>query len=253
VKKIIYITVLHDINGSRFITTKKKLLDQELKLFKNFNFIIAHNTTMKQFLISKGIKDPHIFILNLFDYKTNFMISMRKKNNTVVFAGNLNKSDFVKKLPALANSVNYNLYGLLDDKNYFKKNKNIIYHGTFSPDIIPQTITGAYGLVWDGDNLDTCNGENGEYLKLNTSHKISLYIVSGLPIIIWSEAAMSKFITKNNLGLSVNSLYDIEKLLSNITEKKYIEMQNSLINFSKLIKNGKNITGVVDKILMEIS
>jgi hypothetical protein len=252
-KEILFITVLHDINGIRFITEQKELLNHELTLFEKFDYIIAHNETMKNFLILNGLQKSKISTLNLFDYKSEFIFSRRKKNNTVAFAGNLDKSNFIKKLPELSSNVKYNLYGLLREKFFFKENEYITYYGVFPPDVIPETMLGGYGLVWDGDDLETCAGDTGVYLRLNTSHKISLYILSGLPIIIWSGAAMSKFIIENNLGFAVNSLFDIEKNINSITEEQYLKMQNSLVGFAELIRTGKNIIRTVDKILSEIA
>ena len=56
-----------------------------------------------------------------------------------------------------------------------KEGPNCTYKGKFSPENI-SFIEGNWGLVWDGDQLETCHGKLGEYLRINSSHKISLYI-----------------------------------------------------------------------------
>lgn len=77
-----------------------------------------------------------------------------------------------------------------------------------------------------GTDIYSCNGAYGNYLKYNNPHKVSLYIISNLPIIAWSKSAMAEFIQKNNIGILVNDLKEIpEKLkeLSNEDYKKILE------------------------------
>ena len=56
---------------------------------------------------------------------------------------------------------------------------------------------------------ETCKGSFGEYLRINNPHKTSLYLASGIPVIIWSKAALAEFIEKNKCGITVDSLYEI--------------------------------------------
>ena len=56
--------------------------------------------------------------------------------------------------------------------------------GSFLPDELPSALEGSFGLVWDGDSSKTCSGVFGEYLRYNNSHKASLYLASGFPIIV---------------------------------------------------------------------
>ena len=48
---------------------------------------------------------------------------------------------------------------------------NIIHKGVFKPEELPRVLDGSYGLVWDGDSLDECSGNIGEYLKINKNPK----------------------------------------------------------------------------------
>lgn len=44
-------------------------------------------------------------------------------------------------------------------------------------------------MVWDGESIDGGLGLSGQYLKYNNPHKLSVIFTSGLPVIIWNEAA----------------------------------------------------------------
>lgn len=49
---------------------------------------------------------------------------------------------------------------------------------------LPGALVQSFGLVWDGNSMDTCTGNYGSYLRINDPHKVSLYLSSGLPIIV---------------------------------------------------------------------
>ena len=73
----------------------------------------------------------------------------------------------------------------------------------------------------------TCTGVYGEYLRINNPHKTSLYLASEIPVIIWKEAALAKFIVDNKCGIAVDSLEDIKQALQDLSEEEYNEMKNN--------------------------
>ena len=108
---------------------------------------------------------------------------------------------------------------------------NVEYKGSFKPNEIPYKLDGSFGLIWDGNSIDTCAGSVGEYMKYNNPHKLSLYIASGLPVIVWKQAAVAKFVEDNNIGFTVNSLKEIADQIDKLTEEDY---KNYLVNIKKL-------------------
>ena len=103
-------------------------------------------------------------------------------------------------------------------------------------------------MILDGDTIETCSGNYGEYLKYNNPHKTSLYIASGLPIIIWKEAALAKYVKENNLGICVENLNDINKILEKLTNEDYESYKNNTINASKKLRNGYYILNAIQKV-----
>ena len=67
-------------------------------------------------------------------------------------------------------------------------------------------------------------------------------IGSGLPVIIWDEAAMSKFILENNLGIVVHSLTEVEEKVKNISENDYNNMVKNVAEFSEKLRTGYYMT-----------
>ena len=100
------------------------------------------------------------------------------------------------------------------------------------------TASGHFGLVWDGDSLDACSGDMGEYLRYNNPHKTSLYIRCHLPIIIWKQAALAPFVSQRGIGLCVDSLREIGSALNALTPERYAEMRHRVEELSLQLSQG---------------
>ena len=251
-KNIKIILLIHDLDSLRYVSRVNTAYYQRAKIeenafLKNADYIIAHNPTMKRKLSTLfSIPSEKIISLNLFDYllpeatKSSKTAKSSKNSKTsnaakvtppkytktphLIIAGNLSseKAPYLKKLKTLK-TLNFNLYGVGETKDL--TTEKIHYCGKFPPDELPKTLRGEFGLVWDGPSLKTCSGDFGNYLKLNNPHKVSLYLASSRPVIIWSKSALADFITKNHLGFAISSLSDLPPALKKIDEKTYRDFQ----------------------------
>ena len=132
--------------------------------------------------------------------------------------------------------------------------KHIEYRGSLPPDeLAKELLTQSFGLIWDGDSSKECSGVYGEYLKYNNPHKTSLYLSSGMPIIIWREAALAEFVDRNKLGIVVDNLSQIKPILDKMTREEYQEIKSNTIKIAHKLRSGfyirKAITelGVIDQ------
>ena len=116
---------------------------------------------------------------------------------------------------------------------------NIHYHGSFGVDEIPSKLTRGFGLVWDGDSLDGCRGQSGQYLRYNNPHKLSLYLSSGLPVVIWTGAAEAGFVREHGVGLCVDSLNDLEEIFRNMTSEEYDALCGNVQRLSGKLRKGE--------------
>lgn len=225
--------LVHDVDSLRFHGSISK---REVNLMNKADEVIVHTENMKNYLIENGVKTP-MKVMWLFDYyaKGEAKLNEPKTNYSLIFAGNLDKSGFLKKMETVIGSHKLFLYGLPIE---YQWPENIEYEGKFAPDEI-NDLKGDWGLVWDGNSLDRCDGNMGVYLKYNSSHKNSLYIASGKPIIIWKKSGMASFIIKNNLGIAVDSLADINEVLSSISKEDYLKFQSSVEKFQRRLRTGK--------------
>ena len=220
---------------------------QESSLLGAADGIVAHNPIMKSVLVDKGIAEDKIVSLGIFDYLIpDFQEkSGQTKDQPIIVAGNLaqEKAGYLYKLPA---EPSYNLYGVGFDENRALLNET--YFGSFLPDELPSVLEGGFGLVWDGDSADTCSGVFGEYLRFNNSHKASLYLASGFPLVVWSQSALSHFVLENGCGIAVESLHDIKTTIENLSESDYQGLIGNAKLIGKRIREGFYLTSALKKL-----
>ena len=89
-------------------------------------------------------------------------------------------------------------------------------------------------------------------MQYNNPHKLSLYLVSELPVVIWSKAAEADFVLKNNLGIAMDTLKDLKEVFSNFSETEYQIMQTNVKRYSQMLLNGFFLKQVINEILKEI-
>ena len=247
-KKCLVILLVHDIDSIRTSNCNKKF-EQEKKIFAESDYIISHNEKMTKILAEKyNVNYDKIVNLYLFDYLMNNQTNdiRRKFEEAVVVAGNLdiNKAGYVYKLADIFETISLNTYGPNCNLKKFSGN----YKGSFLPEEIPNVLNGKYGLVWDGESLDSCKGDYGNYLRYNNPHKVSLYLVSGLPVIIWKQAALAELIETENLGIVVENLYELEERILSVSEKEYQVMLSNVERYRKKLLQGKFLQSAIEEV-----
>lgn len=218
---------------------------QEGSLLKAADGIIAHNPVMKSVLIEKGIAEDKVISLEIFDYLIpNFQEkTTQTKDQPIIVAGNL-AQEKAGYLYALPEAPAYNLYGVGFDESRALVNET--YFGSFLPDELPAALEGGFGLVWDGDSADTCSGLFGEYLRYNNSHKASLYLASGFPLVVWKQSALSHFVLENGCGIAVESLHDLKKTIENLSDADYQILVEKSKYIGKKIRDGFYLTNALN-------
>ena len=236
--------LVHDLETLRFVNDKtlpfRRKLRMKLTESDTFHYvtgIIAHNPIMKSVLVDKGVAEDKIVSLGIFDYLIpNFQEkSGLTKDHPIIVAGNLahEKAGYLYSLPA---EPAYNLYGVGFDESRALANET--YFGSFLPDELPAALKGGFGLVWDGDSSETCSGFFGEYLRYNNSHKASLYLASGFPLVVWKQSALSHFVLEKGCGIAVESLHDLKEAIDNLSDADYQDLVNNAKRVGQDIRDG---------------
>ena len=236
--------LIHDLETLRFVNDKTLPFRMKLRMkltesdtFHSVTGIIAHNPIMKSVLVDKGVAEDKIVSLGIFDYLIpNFQEkSGLTKDHPIIVAGNLahEKAGYLYSLPA---EPAYNLYGVGFDESRALANET--YFGSFLPDELPAALKGGFGLVWDGDSSETCSGFFGEYLRYNNSHKASLYLASGFPLVVWKQSALSHFVLEKGCGIAVESLHDLKEAIDNLSDADYQDLVNNAKRVGQEIRDG---------------
>ena len=246
--------IIHDLEALRYanldtvpLKHKIRVHLQESSLLKVADGVIAHNPIMKSVLVEKGIPEHKLVSLEIFDYLIpNYQEKDGlSKDQPIIVAGNLaqEKAGYLYQLPA---RPAYNLYGVGFDESRALANET--YFGSFLPDELPAALEGGFGLVWDGDSAETCSGVFGEYLRYNNSHKASLYLAAGFPLVVWKQSALSHFVLENVCGIAVESLHDLSQAIEQLDDKDYQDLVEKTKYIGKKIRDGFFLTNALNKL-----
>lgn len=246
IKGIKLVCLIADIEGIR--DADEQLLEKETKQLKKYRYFIVHNNKMR-LLIEQLVPGSICTILNFFDFMAKPLYTERKKGYNIVFAGNLEKSKFLLDLDKLSQTnLHFNIYGPgIAEKivNY----KNISYYGIHKPYEMLSIVQGSFGLIWDGEAIDSCKGGYGEYLRYNSQHKLSLYILSSLPVIIWEEAATAQLVKEYKIGIMVKSIYEIEERINTISDTEFRQMQTNMLPLAQKISKGECLGTAIGELM----
>lgn len=209
-------------------------------IVKHCDAAIVHTAPMKKWVENK-YGCMNVTELGIFDYiAERYPLEIPKFGPPykVVFAGRLDKSVFLNKLNWPASQILLQLYGPGLHADLYEKSF-VKYMGCCSPDELPDRIAGChFGLVWDGESTDTCTGSLGEYLRFNSPYKLSSYIASGLPVIVWNGMAMAEFVRREGVGIVVESIANVPAALSAIDEVSYDILRKNVRRIQARICSG---------------
>lgn len=253
------ITLLHDLICFR---NKHSSPQEEICQLNKSDAIIGHNPAFCKWLCDNGFVGYNgkkiIEPLRIFDFLSSSQSPDRKKTwplHKVVYAGQLarRKNNFLYELGTYVEGYTLNVYGKGFDKSSTECPEKFEIKGFMLPDKLIESAEGDFGLVWDGDSVDSCSGDWGEYLKVNTPHKISLYIRCGLPVIVWREAAMAGFIEENGVGICIDSLRDIKKIYECLTRDEYEQMCDNVRRVSGLMSEGGYFSRAISEVVSRVT
>lgn len=243
-KKVTFIALIHDLESLRSTGGDFHLMNSSTSviadkgILSNCDFVISHNQFMSKYLLEIGIEPEKIVNLEIFDYLApeipDRTFTPKDSARSVLVAGNFEaaKSAYVYQLMNL--NLDLSLYGI----NFEGDQSDKRYKGAFSPEELLAHLNADFGIVWDGPTLEECAGNTGQYLRFNNPHKTSLYLAAKLPIIVWDQAAVAKFVLDNKVGLAISSLKDLPQVLADISDEDYAEMLENVKKLSQHVRTG---------------
>lgn len=240
------IAIIHDILFLRGMDENIKL-DEEIQLLNSFDVLISHNKSMTKWLKDKGVTS-NIIELEIFDYISEYTKEyMNADFKNIYFAGNLDKSKSEFIYSEKFKNLNIKKYLFGPNYNTINHDLNSIYKGCYNPEELVNYFENGFGLIWDGKSTEKCDGVIGQYMRYNNPHKTSLYLSTGLPVIIWKEAAIAKFIEENKIGITVNSLDDMQYKVDSMTIEEYNKLKENVSKIKEKILGGEYLISALNK------
>ncbi len=189
------VAFIHDLGSFR----RKKLTPaKEIKRLRHADRIIAATDAMRDWLLGHNISRP-VDVLGLHDFLSDATPCSPTASATprIIYAGSLNlrKNSFLLQSDKFTDGISLTLFGNMsaDEQKLLPADATITYRGFMPADIFISTAASEsdFGLVWDGERIDTCSGDFGEYLAVNAPHKASLYLRAALPLMAQGHAMKS--------------------------------------------------------------
>ncbi len=235
------VSLIHDLGSFR---RKKLTIEKEISRLSHSDYIIASNENMATWLKEHGMKKP-VGALGLFDYRSASFNEHSAKDTSkgtrnVIYAGALSmrKNAFLVELTKSLSTWNLTIVGNKDGLQGLQDNPHVSYRGFLPSEEFISHIDADFGLVWDGDSLDTCSGDYGTYLRWNSPHKVSFNLRAGLPIIVWKEAAVAPIIEKEGVGITINSLQELDTVLSQLSQEELTVLKQNASMMAKKLNQG---------------
>lgn len=231
-KKVRLIFLIHDLESLRGYDDSV-----EQDFLSCADALIVHNDVMRDYVLQRGYCS-NVVSLGVFDYLVPPNQPRSKCIRGIDIAGNLNpeKAGYIYKLAEEMPEAEINLYGpnIVDDNPVIAS----WYKGSFPPDRLAQEMKGRFGLVWDGNSIDTCSGEYGEYLKYNNPHKLSMYLAIGKPVIVWKQSASATLVESFGIGYCASNLKEAVDYANSVSTDAYRSLKTQLEDISRKIRDG---------------
>jgi hypothetical protein len=246
------ICLVADINGLK--DGDEKVLKDEVRILSRFRYFVVHGKPMEEWLRSK-IPHAKISLLYFFDFLATPVEKSRNKCTDIAFAGNLIKSPFLEDLHLVTlvnKDLQFFIYGPEETTGMLNQ-PGVTLKGVCPPYELAGKMEGGFGLLWDGKSIDGAGGSLGDYMQYISHHKLSLYIIAGLPIIAYENAGSAALIRELNIGITVKSIRDIPGTLALLSDDAYQLMRKNLKPIADKISRGDYLLSAIARITDEIN
>jgi hypothetical protein len=211
------ICLVHDVDFIRKPTNRNY---DDIKFLRGFEVVIVHNAAMLEKL-KPLLPGSKLVSLEIFDYiaASQNVPLYSDAPNCLYVIGNLHpmKANYLYGLPPL--DVAVEAYGPNFDQAAARP--DVHWNGVLDMNDPKLSPIKGFGLVWDGISASELEGEWGEYLKINTPHKLSFYISLGIPVIIHRKAAMAPFVLQHRIGFLTDSIQDASAQVKTCTSDQW--------------------------------
>lgn len=226
------VSLIHDLGSFR---RRRLTVPQENRKLMMSDVVIPANDSTIAWLRQHGCDMPMTPQV-AWDYLlADDNVSPRSKEPSVAFVGHLQKEQnaFLYMLPP---GLEVHLYGTGAPVT---APEHIRMHGFIHPEDFARNGKGKFGLIWYGPNLEhDTKGYIGEYISYCNPHKLGLYMRAGIPVVLWRGAGAAPFVEQEGIGITVESLNDLDKQLTAISDEQYSQMLRNVQRVSTQMAHG---------------
>lgn len=223
------VTLVHQLN----IFSYDLNLYNDVEFLNGSDYVFVHTNDMGRFLKKNGLKSETIPI-NGFDYYVEGELKERKdreetdKYSVDYICDTRSDEDYILSNFNRMRMKNYYV-------NYYSAKRgtggelapitDIRYLGKVDYKNVYKELSGDFGIVYPMCNTKLSDEKS---LKLFTSVEETIYILNGMPLIVFSDNPNASFIKKEGIGIVVNSLKDIDESLGRLSNRRYNEMRRKV-------------------------
>lgn len=228
-KKIFFI---NDVTPLMF-ENNRYLMGRYIELYNQADLLIVPSQNMLDRLRGEGLTVRKYTVQKMWDCIASLDDSVKPQLDKVIsFAGQTDgpKFSFVRQWKY--DTVRLAVTAREGDWTH---GSNIQFMGWFQDqNLLVNALrrNGGFGLLWSEDAYWM------EYMKLNASSKLSLYLAAGIPVIVHSSIPEADTILCKNLGLVVDSLDEAVEKVESMTKERYDQMVQAVADFGQLIRGG---------------
>lgn len=240
------VALVHDVDTLRGFYPN---FDSERIVFNSYDLLVVASDKLKKYLIDSGITTK-IIIRGPWDYLQNLPYRNHKIINNIYYAGNLSKRkagflETFKKNTGLVVTVCGNI---TNNKDYIDTSL-VDYLGPVNPNSI--SFSDGWGLIWDNED-DNSDNFYHTYQEYNWPAKLSVYLRSGIPVIVSKKAQTYSYIKDNHLGIGIDDIKDIPICLNKLSENDKMLIMSSCFQEANKIGNGYYAKQMSNNILKEL-
>lgn len=199
---------------------------------KRFDLLIVANEKEARHLRRDGVHVPMISVV-LGDH---------------MYRGPLRQKRFLKQLHFVSGrkiqglkyqaATRLNIYGL-DASSEVKENPSVVWRGYHPSAAIMASLEGGFGIVTANNNIiESRNSVWQYYTQYNNPTKLSFYLAAGLPVITTSVTPHAQLIRDRHLGLVVDDLNEIDRVLSQLSMDDYQAMLSAVVPWQTAVRSG---------------
>ena len=228
------IALVHDLD---IIRNQEDLAYDDLTFLSNFDVIISQNDKMLSYVAGE-IPNAQNVSIDLFDYLTtrDARVTWSVGPERLYIIGNLNPSKAGYLYEITDVKLPISAYG--PNCQTQKLPVGVEWKGVLDMHNPAFGAVDGFGVVWDGLSADGLEGVWGRYLLYNTPHKLSMYLMLGMPVIVPSESAVAGFVVDSGIGFAVASLSEVDALIAALTPDAWDRLKQNVLAARRGIMEG---------------